>query len=233
LALKAEKRYSNRLVFIASYTWSHDIDNGSGLGLNDNTSNIRDPYNLALDRGNAAYDLRQAFVTSFNYDLPFGNGRRWLRSGPAQWFLGGWQVGGILTLQSGPYLTPTLSVDLANSGTTDFPNALTNPNLPSGQRTIHDWFNLAAFVLPQQYVYGNAGRGIIEAPGFHNMDLKIGKIFPIRERFHLDFRAEMFNFTNTPNFGMPNATINSAQEGTITSTQGNPRQIQGALKLIF
>ena len=234
LALKAEKRYSNGLVLIASYTWSHDINDGNGMSLNDDTSSIRDPYNLALDRGNAAYDLRQAFVTSFNYDLPFGKGKHWLNhGGPADWVLGGWQVGGILTLQTGPTFTPTLSVDLANSGTTDFPNVLANPNLSSGQRNIHDWFNLGAFALPQQYVYGNAGRGLIEAPGFHNMDLKIGKIFPIHERIHLDFRAEMFNFTNTPNFGSPNATINSPQEGTITSTVGNPRQIQFALKLIF
>ncbi|MGA2147322.1 MAG: TonB-dependent receptor [Bryobacteraceae bacterium] len=234
LALKAEKRYSNGLVLIASYTWGHDLDTGNGMSLNDDTSSIRDPYNLALDRGNAAYDLRHSLVASFNYDLPFGKGKHWLnRGGPADWVLGGWQLGGILTLQSGPYFTPTLSVDLANMGTTNFPNLLTNPNLPSGQRSIHDWFNLAAFALPQQYVFGNAGRGVAEAPGVHNMDLKIGKGFPIRERFHLDFRAEMFNFTNTPHFGMPNATVNSAQEGTITSTTGNPRQIQFALKLIF
>lgn len=239
LALKAEKRYSNGLVFIASYTWSHDIDDGNGLSLNDDTSSIRDPYNLALDRGNAAYDLRQAFVTSFNYDLPFGKGKHWLnRGGPVEWVLGGWQLGGILTLQTGPYFTPQLSVDLANMGTTNFPNAIANPNLPSGQRSIHDWFNLAAFTLPQQYTFGNAGRNVIEGPPLHNMDLKIGKVFPIHERLHLDFRAEMFNFTNTPNFATPGigsgpATINSPNEGTITSTVGNPRQIQFALKLIF
>ena len=145
-----------------------------------------------------------------------------MRGGPADWVLGGWQLGGILSLQTGPYFTPTLSVDLANTGTTDFPNVLSNPNLSSGQRSIHDWFDLAAFGLPQQYVYGSAGRGIIEAPPFQNMDLKIAKIFPIRERFHLDFRAEMFNFTNTPNFALPNATVNSPQEGTITATKGIP-----------
>ncbi len=234
LALKGEKRYSNGLVFIVSYTWSHDIDDGNGLSLNDNTSNIRDPYNLALDRGNAAYDLRQAFVASFNYDLPFGKGKHWLHGGgPADWFLGGWQLGGILTLQTGPYFTPTLSVDLTNTGTTNFPNVVGNPNLPSGQRSIHDWFNLSAFALPQQYVYGNAGRGIVEGPPLKNMDLKIGKVFPIRERFHLDFRAEMFNFTNTPSFANPNTTVNAAQEGVITAIKGNPREIQGALKLIF
>ena len=118
-------------------------------------------------------------------------------------------------------------------GTTNFPNLLVNPNLPSGQRYIHDWFNLGAFALPQQYTFGNAGRGLIEGSRLHNMDLKIGKTFPIHERLHLDFRAEMFNFTNTPNFGTPTATVNSPQEGTVTSTTGNPRQIQFALKLIF
>src|ERR1019366_9318092 len=148
LSLKGEKRYSNGLVFLASYTWSHNIDDGNGL-LNDDTSSIRNPYNLSLDRGSSAYDLRHVFSASFNYELPFGKGRRWLHAGgPMDWVLGGWQLGGILSLQTGQYFTPTLSVDLTNTGTTNFPNALTDPNLPSGQRSIHDWFYLAAFGLP-------------------------------------------------------------------------------------
>jgi hypothetical protein len=233
LTVKAEKRYTNGLVFLGSYTWSHDLDDGNGL-LNDNLSAIRDPYNLSLDYGNAAYDLRQVFAGSFNYDLPFGTNRHWLRSGgPLNWIFGGWQLGGILTLQTGQYFTPTLSVDLTNTGTTNFPNAISNPNLPSSQRSIRDWFNLASFALPQQYVYGNAGRGIVEGPPLRNMDLKIGKNFYVRERYRLEFRAEMFNFTNIPHFALPNATVNSPQEGTITSTIGNPRLIQGALKFVF
>jgi hypothetical protein len=122
---------------------------------------------------------------------------------------------------------------LTNTGTTNFPNAISNPNLSSGQRTIQDWFNLSAFALPQAYVYGNAGRGIIEGPSLNNMDLMIAKNGYIRERFRLEFRAEMFNFTNSPHFALPNATVNSPQEGRITSTVGNPRQIQAALKLVF
>jgi hypothetical protein len=232
LTLKATKRYTNGLEFMASYTWSHDLDDGDGL-LNDDTSSSRDPYNLALDYGNAGYDLRQSFVGSFTYDLPFGAKGRWLHSGPLKWALGGWQLGGILTLQSGHYFTPTLSVDLTNTGTTNFPNVIGNPNLSSGQRSIQDWFNLSAFGLPQPYVYGNAGRGIIEGPGLDNMDLLIARNFYIRERYRLEFRSEMFNFTNTPHFAMPNATVNSPQEGKITSTVGNPRLIQFALKLVF
>ncbi len=232
LTLKGTKRYSNGLEFLVSYTWSHNLDDGNGL-LNDNTSSIRNPYNLSLDYGNAAYDLRRSFVASSIYDLPFGAGRRWLRNGPPAWLLGGWQLGGILTLQSGHYFTPTLSVDLTNTGTTNFPNAIANPNLPSGQRTIQDWFNLSAFALPQSYIYGNAGRGLVEGPPVSNMDLTIGRNIYFRERYRLVFRAEMFNFTNTPHFALPNATVNSPQEGHITSTVGNPRQIQLALKLAF
>lgn len=233
LTLKAGKRYSNGLEFLGSYTWSHDLDDGNGL-LNDNTSPIRDPYNLSLDYGNSAYDLRQVFVGSFTYDLPFGKDRHWLRSsGPLDWFFGGWQLGGILTLQTGQYFTPTLSVDLTNTGTTNFPNAVSDPNLVSNQRSLREWFNPAAFLLPQQYVYGNAGRGIVEGPPLRNMDLKIGKNFYLRERYRFEFRAEMFNFTNTPHFALPNATVNSPQEGMINATVGNPRLIQGALKFVF
>ncbi len=142
-------------------------------------------------------------------------------------------MGGILTLQSGHYFTPTLSIDSTNTGTTNFPNAIANPNLPSGQRTIQDWFNLSAFALPASYVYGNAGRGVVEGPRLNNMDLTIGRNIYFHERYRLVFRAEMFNFTNTPHFALPNATVNSPQEGRITSTVGNPRQIQGALKFVF
>ena len=156
-----------------------------------------------------------------------------VREAALDWVLGGWQLGGILTLQTGQYFTPTLSVDLTNTGTTNFPNAIANPNLSSGQRSIQDWFNLAAFALPQPYIYGNAGRGLVEGPPLNNMDLKIGKNFYFRERYRVEFRAEMFNFTNTPNFALPNATVNSPQEGRITSTVGNPRLIQGALKFVF
>ena len=233
LTLKGEKRYSSGLTFLASYTWAHNLGNGSGL-LDDNTSPLRNPYDLALDYGNTRYDLRQNLVGSFDYDLPFGFTRRWLRSGgPLDWFFGGWQVGGILTLQTGQYFTPTLSVDLTNTGTTNFPNVAANPNLPSNERTINRWFNPSAFTLPQAYTYGNAGRGIVEGPPLRNMDLKISKEFLFRERFRLQFRAEMFNFTNTPHFALPNATVNAPQEGRITSTIGNPRLIQGALKFVF
>jgi len=232
LTLKGTKRYSNGLEFLVSYTWSHDLDDGNGL-LNDDTSSIRNPYNLALDYGNAAYDLRQSFVASTIYDLPFGKGRRWLRSGPLGAAFGGWQLGGILSVQTGHYFTPTLSVDLTNTGTTNFPNVVGDPNLPSAQQSIHHWFNLNAFALPPSYIYGNSGRGIVEGPALHNMDLMIGRNVFIGERFRLEFRGELFNFTNTPHFALPSATVNSPSEGQITSTVGNPRQIQLAMKLVF
>jgi hypothetical protein len=194
----------------------------------------RNPYNLSLDYGNAAYDLRHIFAGSFTFDLPFGRDRHWLSSGgPLDWFFGGWQLGGILTVQTGQYFTPTLSVDLTNTGTTNFPNVIANPNLPSDRRSIQNWFDLSAFTLPPSYVYGNAGRGIVEGPPMRNMDLKIGKNFYFHERYRVEFRAEMFNFTNSPHFALPNATVNSPQEGKITSTIGNPRLIQATLKFAF
>ena len=114
-----------------------------------------------------------------------------------------------------------------------FPNVVGNPNLPASQQSIHHWFNLNAFALPPSYVYGNEGRGTVEGPPLHNMDLMIGRNVFIGERVHLEFRGELFNFTNTPHFALPNATVNSPSEGQITSTVGNPRQIQLALKLVF
>jgi hypothetical protein len=232
LAVKGEKRYSKGLTFIASYTWSHNITEGTGL-LNDDSQSLRDPYNIALDRGNAGYDLRHNFVASAVYDLPLGNGRRWLNhNGPVDWVLGGWQAGGIFTARSGQYFTPTINTDLANMGTTNYPNRIANGALTSDQRSIADWFNIAAFALPAQYTFGNSGKNVLEGPGLTNLDFNLSKFFVFGERFRLQFRAEAFNLTNTPAFGLPNAVINSPTAGKI-STAGAPREVQFALKFLF
>jgi hypothetical protein len=232
LTVKGEKRYSKGLTFIVSYTWAHDIAEGTGL-LNDDSQTIRDPYNIALDRGNAGYDLRHNFVGSAVYDLPLGAGRHWLnRNGPVDWVLGGWQAAGIFTKRSGQYFTPTVSTDLANMGTTNYPNRIADGNLPSGQRSINDWFNVSAFALPTQYTFGNSGKNVLEGPGLTNLDFNLSKFFVFHERFRLQFRAEAFNISNTPAFGLPNAVINSPTVGKISSA-GSPRQVQFALKFLF
>jgi hypothetical protein len=232
LALKAEKRYSHSLTTLVSYTWSHNIATGTGL-LSDSSQSVRNPYNLSLDRGNAAYDIRHSLVASFVYDLPLGRDRKWLHTpGPVDWMLGGWQVSGIFTARSGRYFSPTVGTDLLNTGTTNYPNRIGDGNLSSDKRSIAHWFDSSAFTVPASYVYGNSGRNILEGPGAVNMDMNLSKNFQFRERYRLQFRAEAFNLTNTPAFGLPNTNLQSSAVGQIT-TAGAARILQGALKLMF
>jgi hypothetical protein len=98
---------------------------------------------------------------------------------------------------------------------------------------LQRWFDTTAFTTPLIYTYGNLARNALFGPGRVNFDMSLFKDFPIRERATVQFRAEAFNVFNTPQFGQPNGTINSPAAGTITSTVGNPRQLQMALKVLF
>jgi hypothetical protein len=233
LTVKGEKRFSQGLSFLLSYTWSHSIDDGAGT-LNDGAGSFRDNYNIALDRGNSQYDLRHNFVGSFVYDLPFGRGR----AVGASWhpavnaILGGWQLGGILFIRSGEPFSVTVSGDVANMGATNYANRTGNGELPSEQRSIDRWFDTSAFAVPAQFTIGNGGRGILYAPGSVSMDAKVGKNWSYRDRLRLEYRLEMFNFTNTANFGVPNGVLNNAQVARITSA-ADPRRVQMGLKLVF
>jgi hypothetical protein len=168
------------------------------------------------------------------YDLPFGRGRTYgANMHPiTNAVLGGWQLGGILFVRSGEPFSVTVSGDVANMGTTNYANRVGNGNLPSSERSIDRWFDTTAFTVPAQYTIGNAGRNILYGPGSTSMDLKIGKNWMLTERLRLEYRLEMFNFTNTANFATPNGTLNNAQVARITSA-ADPRRIQMGMKLVF
>ena len=224
---KVEKRYSKGLMLLASYTWSHAIDSAEE---NLNGSTGQDPENnfdMRNQRSNSIFDLRHRFVSSVVYDLPFAAGKGLLHTA-----LGGWQVAGIMNLYTGTPISPLVSTDNSNTGTTNRPNRTANGALDSSQRSIYRWFDLSAFTVPALYAYGNAGRNILSGPGTRNLDLKIGKTFNFTERWHLQFRAEMFNAFNTPNFLTPNPNIDLPQGGQITSAK-SARDIQLGLKLLF
>jgi hypothetical protein len=146
--------------------------------------------------------------------------------------LGGWQVAALATMRSGIPFTVTTSGGITNAGGADRPNRIGDGTLPSSQRTIDHWFDTTAFLVQPQYTYGNAGRNILFGPGLKNLDLSLSKSFAIAEGKRLQFRAESFNFTNTPAFGQPGATLNGLGVGQITSA-GDPRRIQFGLKFIM
>ena len=227
----AEKRLTHGLNFLAAYTYGHTIDNvptSFGGGADGPVpQNIRE---RSADRGNSGFNIRHRFTYGSNYQLPFGKGKAHLNDNAvANAILGGWQMNGIATLQTGLPYTPTLASSTVDA--TSRPNRVGNGTIdnPGPSR----WFDTAAFVQPAQFQYGNAGRNILYGPGRVNFDFSLFKDFPITEQVKVQFRTEFFNIFNTPQFDLPNATIGTGSAGTITGIVGIPRQIQFGLKIVF
>ncbi len=240
LQLKAEKRLSSGVSFLASYTWSKALDiqqsaifGDTQAGSPQNKNDIRAEYGLA------SMDYRQRFVVSYGYELPFGTGRRFLaKLNPLEnAFLGGWQVNGITTAQSGPPFTLFVPGDPAGLGGTGTlrPNRLRNGNLPSSQQTVGHWFDTSAFVDPPPYTFGNSGRNVLIGPGLFNFDLSLFKNFRITESKRVQFRAEFFDLFNHPHFTIPGQTMDTSTLGVISSANSGAdgRIVQFALKFYF
>ncbi len=233
LVWKVEKRFSKGLSFLSAFTWSHTIDDLQEVGNGAANDGATVPWNVELNRGNSYVDIRRQWAFSIAYELPFGKGKPWLNGSRAvNAVVGGWQLASLATMRSGIPFTVVTSGGITNAGGADRPNRIGNGTLPSSQQTIYHWFDTSAFVIQPQYTYGNAGRNILFGPDLRNLDLSLSKSFAITETKRLQFRAESFNFTNTPAFGQPNATLNGLGVGAITSA-GSPRLIQFGLKFIM
>jgi hypothetical protein len=232
LTVKAEKRFSQGLTFLNSFTWSHTIDQAEENLLELGSGRATD-YDLSRERANSTLDRRLSFVNSTIYELPFGKGKRWGQSGPASWIFGNWQVGGVVSLLSGTPTDHTISADNQNLGGRVRGDYVRNPNLPSSERTIDRWFD-TDFVIPSAPgVISNAGRNLIYGPGVINVDLSVSRRFILPwEGHHVQFRAEAFNAANHANFGMPNTAVGTANAGRIDQAD-EPRRIQFALKYVF
>jgi len=232
LVVKAEKRFSKGLTFLSSFTWSHNLDYSDENLQQGNGSNLY-TYNRRFDRGNASLDRRLAYVASFVYELPFGKGRSLASSGPASWILGGWQLGGILSLLSGTPDAHSINQNTSNLGGANRGDLVRNPNLARGQRTIDRWFDTTAVRPGGLGEFDNAGRNLITGPPTYNFDFSLNKNFIMPwENHYVQFRFESFNFTNTPVFGRPNTAFGTAAVGTINAAD-EPRRIQFGLKYIF
>jgi hypothetical protein len=254
------KRLSHGLAFKANYTHSKVLDINSQLDTDFNLSapsDVANSYNLALNKGPAAFNLQHQFNANFSYELPFGSGKLWggSASGLVDRLIGGWQWNGILTAQSGLPFTPTAGSNRSGSGDTAIPDVPNRNPAFSGPvilGTPSRWFNPSAFLLPVAGTFGNAGRNQFLGPNLIELDTSLFKKIRINERWNLQFRAEAFNILNRANFGQPTIGVYtgnpsalcelpsqsscpsiSPSAGVITSTATTSRQLQVALKLMF
>jgi hypothetical protein len=239
LQAKLDKRFSRGLSFGVSYTLSKshgDGENGGQEGVQ-----FQDPLDRRGNRGRYRFDQRHNFVAHYLWELP-GQGIQ----GPARFFLGGWQMNGIVSIRSGFPFTVT-GGDL-NTGATVRPDLIGEPHLEDPTRKL--WFNPLAFQRvscnipsrPDLCHFGSAGYNILDAPGQKNVDLSLFKNFRISERFNVQFRVEAVNAFNTPYFFNPNnigftgidqITPNGPRMGEVRSLRNPMRIMQLGLKFYF
>jgi hypothetical protein len=227
LQLSAQRRYSAGLSFGVEYAWTKTL-NSSLFDQGFPT----DPKNVRADRGNDPQIRQHYLVANYFYELPVGRDKRFLSSlsAPLEAILGGWQTSGVVTLGSGlPYSV------VFNSNVEGWPSSradiVGDPHVSNP--TLQRWFNPDAYAVPAPFQYGDSAPNSLFGPGFSNWDLAFLKTFPLRGTWGLEFRAELFNALNHPNFGNPNGNISTSQVGTVTRTVGSPRVVQFALRLDF
>ena len=240
--LKADKRFSNGLSFLAAYTWSKLIDDVSTtVSFLGQSSARQDAYNRAAERAIGSQDIAHRFVSSFVYDLPFGHGKRFGKDWHpvANWVIGGWQFNGIATFQSGVPIIINQganTVGLFNPSQRPTWNG-SDANLEGSKADkLAQWFNRAAFSLTPAFTFGNTPRVMpnLRMDGEKNFDLSLFKNNYFHEgKWNVQFRAEFFNAFNRVRFAGPNGTVDNSAFGTVSGQGNGPRQIQFALKLIM
>lgn len=236
MTIEAKHRASHGLSFDASYTLSHSIDDASDAGSTNAEFNLpQNIYanNLAVEKASSSFDHRNRFVGNVLYDLPLAKGSSgWVREVAADW-----RASGILIAQSGSPFTVNLSpsnevanIGLVGGNNIERPNVTSDPN--SGPRTAVEWFNTTAFSLPGAFSFGNAPRNNVVGPGFVDLDVSLQKQWQLREAMDLQFRVNVYNFVNHPNFNLPGRIFGTSNFGVIPSAQ-DPREMQFALKFEF
>ncbi len=234
LQLSLRKRYSNGLMFIASYTYSHCLNYVGG----EFDVRPQNTYNMTLDYGGCQANIPQIFSFSPVYELPFGKGARFASGAGrlAKALIGGWSISDITSIHSGVPFSASLAFDNANVGTSSGARAnfVSGCNLiPSGfsQNAAH-WYNPACFVVPPQYTFGLTSRDAYRGPGFVNFDIAVLKNFRITETSALQIRVESFNTFNHTNFKNPASNVATPTFMQITAAY-DPREIQFGAKFTF
>jgi Carboxypeptidase regulatory-like domain/TonB-dependent Receptor Plug Domain len=240
-------RFRNGLSVRAAYTYSHSLDNAPEE-LESNSGDAPNGRNAAAWYGNSDFDIRHRVAVSYVYELPFGHGKPYMNHGPMSWILGDFRTSGVYTFYSGHPITVNSGGTL-NSALDPYGFAVAPPFVIGKPHIVGDpscWYFVAknkactalaptlsdAYALPAAGTFGNSGRNTIIGPRTDVFDAALLREFPI-ERVNIEFRWEVFNVTNTPEFGQPSNNFSSSAGGSITSLSGDPRVMQFALRLSF
>jgi hypothetical protein len=226
------RRWADGLAIDANYTWAHGMSNvgqpgggGAPQGFGVLPLEIE-----TFERGASEIDIRHRFAAAASYQLPFGNSS----TGITRAVLARWQLNVIAFWQSGLPFTVVNATPRSNTGVGangDRPNRICPGELASP--SVNRWFDTTCFVPQAPATVGNSGRNILYGPPQRRIDLSIAKDHEIGDN-RLQFRVECFNVTNTPSFGVPNASLGAANFGSITTTaNAPPRQFQLGLKYLF
>ncbi|MGO8732213.1 MAG: carboxypeptidase regulatory-like domain-containing protein [Terriglobia bacterium] len=246
LSLRFEHKTSLGLYFLNSFTWSKsltDSEQALEYGSGYYAANVQNIYDLSNERGPSSLDAKFINTTSFVYELPFGQGRKFgsTWNSVVDGILGGWEVDTINTANSGTPLDVAYTPSATNDVTGRIPDyrgeAIMRPNVVPNPGGVHDqinhYYGLYTFTTPPASdPFGNVGRNSFRGPDFWQWDLGVDKFFRIRENLRLQFRSEYFNALNHTNLGIPDSNTSDAAFGTIRSTFP-ARQIQFALKVLF
>ena len=261
VTIEALKHMSHGVQFQASYAFARNLSNEAGGGapngfVGENGALVTDRFNLGLDYGNVAFTRRHRFLTTYLYELPFGQGKAFLgnTNGLVERLVGGWEVAGVLLYQSGPFLTAGLpTYDPSGTNFTNRCGCNGRPDLNPGVSPYAatpwtgGWLNPAAFKIPNPAIPGNSnpaiGRfgntpvGSFVGPGTQAVSLSLIKAVKFSESTRLQIGAEASNLFNHANFAAPNANFNTSSFGTITALQSaegaGPRQVQLTARISF
>lgn len=225
LQVAANKSLSKGVLLKAAYTWSHainytDDDGWASVGWND-------PSQFQRNRASAGFDRRHVFQLGWVYELPFGPSKAYLNSGIASKVLGGWQFSGINASYTGLPMTitaPGASLNAPNN--TQTADQVADVQFLGGVGSSGLYYAPTSFRAVTGVRYGNSGRNILRGPGLWNTDLSILRVFPIKERYQLQFRSEFYNFPNTSHFYNPTGT--TSNPGSMSVTNGNFMRIIGS-----
>jgi hypothetical protein len=242
------RRFSNGLSMRLAYTYSRSLDN-TPEELESNSGAAPNGRNYAAWYGPSDFDTPHRVALSYVYDLPFGNGRRFVNSGVLAKIIGGFQTSGVYTYYSGHPFTVNEGGTLA-AALDPFGQATAVPNVVGNPLIVGDpncWFFVSAnkactalepsladaYQVTATGVVGNSGRNTLRGPHTNVFDFSLVRDFPIKESLKLQFRWEVFNLFNAVLFGQPNNNVTSGAAGQITTLSGDPRVMQFALRLSF